>query len=240
MSYASEVLADAPVVYYRMNDTSGTAAVDSSGHGQNGVYSGTPTFLYDGATSDHDKAIGFNGIDTMLATPELHALFTGASVTLEAWVKRGPSGGMVFTERGSAGWADEQMEIETDGRCLSRVWSTSGLVMGTILDDLYHHLVQTYSGPSTEIRTYLDAVLGETRIFTRLVPTDAHATDTPPTNIFYEIGSTSQGGTSLGNGIPYTGAIDEVAVYATALAPERVLAHYRAALTDRRSPVGAA
>src|SRR6202035_1756866 len=36
--YASTVLADSPLVYYRMNETSGTVAADSSGHGYTGTY----------------------------------------------------------------------------------------------------------------------------------------------------------------------------------------------------------
>jgi len=35
---------DKPVVYYRLNDSSGTRAVDSSGNGHGGVYVGSPGF----------------------------------------------------------------------------------------------------------------------------------------------------------------------------------------------------
>ncbi len=36
--YVSAVMADSPRVYYRLNETSGTTAVDSSGNGYNGTY----------------------------------------------------------------------------------------------------------------------------------------------------------------------------------------------------------
>lgn len=41
MSYDSEVLADSPLVYLELNDTSGTTAADTSGNSRNGTYATT-------------------------------------------------------------------------------------------------------------------------------------------------------------------------------------------------------
>lgn len=46
MSYDTEVLADTPQIYWKLQDASGTSAVDSSGNVRPGTYNGTPTTHY--------------------------------------------------------------------------------------------------------------------------------------------------------------------------------------------------
>src|SRR5215831_14920886 len=62
-AYSSAVLADHPVAYYRLGETSGTTAVDSSGNGSNGTYVGGVALGQPGALlpGDTDPAAGFNG-----------------------------------------------------------------------------------------------------------------------------------------------------------------------------------
>jgi Concanavalin A-like lectin/glucanases superfamily len=45
-TYDSAVLALSPYAYYRLDETSGTTAADTSGHGHNGTYEGTPGTHY--------------------------------------------------------------------------------------------------------------------------------------------------------------------------------------------------
>ena len=40
-TYASTVLADSPVAYWRLSETSGTSAADSSGNSHGGTYTST-------------------------------------------------------------------------------------------------------------------------------------------------------------------------------------------------------
>lgn len=46
MSYDSEVAADSPAVYWKLQETSGTSATDSSGNARTGTYNGTVTTNY--------------------------------------------------------------------------------------------------------------------------------------------------------------------------------------------------
>ena len=46
MSYDSEVAADTPAIYWKLQETSGTAATDSSGNARTGTYNGTPATNY--------------------------------------------------------------------------------------------------------------------------------------------------------------------------------------------------
>lgn len=60
--YAAVVLADAPIAYYRLNETSGTTAADSSGYGRNGTYASADMTLGVAGllTGSSDKAAYFN------------------------------------------------------------------------------------------------------------------------------------------------------------------------------------
>jgi hypothetical protein len=63
MGYATDILALSPLAYWRVGETSGTGAADSSGHGYGGTYVATGLTL--GVTgaipSDTDTGISFNG-----------------------------------------------------------------------------------------------------------------------------------------------------------------------------------
>ena len=84
-TYRDSVLADGPVGYWRLGDTSATNATDSSGNGRVGTYE-TPYTL--GATSlltgDADPAVAFTGGRVTLPT-SLNPW--AGDFTVEAWVK---------------------------------------------------------------------------------------------------------------------------------------------------------
>ncbi|MBI3968024.1 MAG: PQQ-dependent sugar dehydrogenase, partial [Chloroflexi bacterium] len=83
-AYASAVLTDLPVAYWRLGETSGPA-VDSSGNGYHGVYSGTVTLNQSGALrSESTTAAGFDGTNGHVVVPSGFADFSGG-LTLEAW-----------------------------------------------------------------------------------------------------------------------------------------------------------
>lgn len=46
--FAAEILADSPLLYWRLGESSGTVATDSSGNGRNGTYAGSPTYSQSG------------------------------------------------------------------------------------------------------------------------------------------------------------------------------------------------
>ncbi len=88
--YASKVLATAPanlLAYWKLDETGGTTAYDSSGHGRNGTYSGvalnTSSFL------DGSPAPSFNGINDYVDvySSSLAAAFNGNEGTFIAWGK---------------------------------------------------------------------------------------------------------------------------------------------------------
>jgi hypothetical protein len=74
VSYFSTILADTPLAYYRLGETTGVTASDSSGNLQNGTYQNSPTLGKIGALRDGDTdfATFFNGVSTQtVLTPSL-------------------------------------------------------------------------------------------------------------------------------------------------------------------------
>ena len=62
-SYDQTVLANAPAAYWRLGETSGTAAVDTSGKGNGGSYSGGVALASAGLINDPNTAATFDGND---------------------------------------------------------------------------------------------------------------------------------------------------------------------------------
>jgi hypothetical protein len=87
MSYSTTILADSPVGYWRLHETTGTSAVDSSGNGYDYTYSGSYTLNQSGPlTGETSRAVYFN--DGYLTRATAAALHPGDSISIEAWVKR--------------------------------------------------------------------------------------------------------------------------------------------------------
>ena len=99
--YSSVVLAKGPVGYWRLGETAGPTAVDTSDSGIDGAYFGNPAFGEPGAiTQSADTAIdlnGFNSGDYVEISDPDGALFSqptsGAGLTVEVWMR---PDGLVF------------------------------------------------------------------------------------------------------------------------------------------------
>src|SRR6202035_673965 len=84
-AYAATVLTDGPVAYYRLGDTGGTLAADSSGGGKQGTYTGTYTLgQAGGLLNDSEKSVYLNS-GTMTA-PDAFMPMANNARTIEAWV----------------------------------------------------------------------------------------------------------------------------------------------------------
>jgi hypothetical protein len=89
MSYQSVILADSPVGYWPLDETSGTVAHDLSGNGYNGTYQGTYTLgsppLVAGVPS---VLMGGHGTGSLVDVGDIAALVNmPASWSLECWFK---------------------------------------------------------------------------------------------------------------------------------------------------------
>ncbi len=74
-SYSATVLQDSPLAYWRLGETSGTTAADSSGANRSGSYLASPSLNQPGAlVGDTNRSVGFNGSSQYVNVPYLAAL----------------------------------------------------------------------------------------------------------------------------------------------------------------------
>ena len=193
--------------------TAGTA-VDRSGNGLTASFTGMNR-KSSPAPGRLGQALISAGSSSYVTTPSLGSPPT--SITLAAWVKPNPAGGVVMSEIGQAtvntGWHDSHMEVETNNSIKVCVWAGSAtcVVAATgITYGKWYHVVMTYSQPETKISGYVNGVLGNSLTVTKQYPA----------TLYYGIGApdTSSGGVTAG----FSGVIDDVRIYSRALKADEV------------------
>jgi hypothetical protein len=222
--YEDTVVADSPVGYWRLGETTGTTANARFG-GPDGTLSGSPSLGVGSLIGDTDRAISFDGSDDRIDFGNVHGFAGSASFSVEVWLR--PSTTLnqwrrvIAKEAGNqAGWSmqllassDPNANAISFRRCDATgegeaASSPFGLQAGT-----RYHVVGTYDGAA--VRLYVDGALMETVQATR-----SAGSSTSP----LRFGMSS----SWTNADRYTGTLDEVAIYAIALSPTRIQAHYDA------------
>ena len=220
MSYSSEVLADTPIVYYRMNDASGNPQ-DSSGNALHITGStGAGSVAYGEAspiTSDPAAASIRFFPDETFTRPDDPLLDLGDVVTMECWFKNNLLGnGGVIIDKGANAY---EMLLWTDNKYNLSKGGVGEIAESSVIDLNWHHAAITKNGASYFI--YIDGVEDTTDVLGNLTLTNA----TDQLCI----------GNVAGTGFGISGWLAELAIYPTALSQERVLAHYEAATAETQS-----
>lgn len=212
--YRDAVLADSPVGYWRLAETSGPA-VDVTGNAAGGSYLGGVTRGVAGALAgDSDLAARFDGTNDYVSVPDNGALDRGDVFSYELWIKRGAvqSATQRLLHKGAGvaslgfGLNNKVVLIPGGTGALTIASSTTA-----ITDQTWHHVVATKNG--ADVHLYVDGV-DRTALGTAATLT-SNATA-------LNIGRASTGSAYA------SGDIDEVAIYPAALSAGRVLAHYQA------------
>ena len=215
-SYAATVLSDAPVAYWRLDDSSTATAKDASGNGHDGSYQGGVTLGVQGAIAgDSDTAVQFDGNDAeMLATVPGSFDFTGnAPYSVEVWAKPASSlaamglvGKSVY-EADAGGYLGWYVASSTDGY-LDNWRNNDETGNPAPAPGVFIHVVATYDG--TNLALYVNGqpfVSGPS-------PAPLAATGAP-----LMAGGVADWGM-------FTGVLDELAIYDKALSQARIAAHY--------------
>jgi hypothetical protein len=229
-TYVQTVLADHPIAYYRLDETSGTVAHDSSGNGNDASYDicggqlglGMPGAL----AHDPDTAAGLSnnggaglGTTASVDVPPGAYVFRG-DFTVEGWVEpatpAGPFNDAFFAAEDynsdgfRAGWDNELSPL---------VWTNEdGVTQApfsletatTLVAARWSYLVFTRAGATWSV--YVDGAV---------VATGGLGFNVPPTTATMFFASR--------DGIPSGTVFDELAIYPTALDATRIAAHYAAA-----------
>lgn len=223
--YENEVLADKPLLYYKLSETSGSQATDSSGFSRNGTYTNSPT-LNQSPLITVGASVDFDGTNDFMTYTSNFAI-TG-NFTMECWVRADSFStypGLI------SGWA-----ASTSGNYGSAiVCTTTGVVEiyaanSTFTDWSYtdntgyqlstgttYHLVFVNDDSNNVGYLYVNGALQYT--------TGAKTTAMGLINIGknFKIGRGTDAGSDY-----FNGKVDEVALYATALSSTRISAHYKA------------
>jgi hypothetical protein len=230
--YAANVLADNPIGYWRLNETAGPTAVDTTG-AHNGTYA---TGATPGVVGPRPPAFaGFEpvntGVETFISTPSSYVSVPFGSLstntaTFSAWVY--PIGvqeswaGLLMSRgngvSGGMGYNDQQMLVYTWNNNSSATWGfVSGLVIPTNQWSLasmviYPNQAILYVGNSNGLRSATNVI--------------AHTSDVFGNN--WQIGHDNNNGNNDGSRT-FNGMIDEVAVFNQTLPPGRIAAEFQAA-----------
>ncbi|WP_186307625.1 LamG-like jellyroll fold domain-containing protein, partial [Microbacterium sp. 1.5R] len=220
-TYSQTVLADAPVHYWPLND-SGATSYDWAGDSPLAVRAGV-TRGVDGALATASiPAARFNGSTTGYATTE-KIVRAPMAFSTEAWFKTTTTAGgriLGFGNRttGSSTTNDRAIYMDTAGRVNFGVYPSDRRVLTSSKaynDGAWHHVVAALD-PVAGMTFYVDGV----RVGQR---TDSYSAQA------YS-GYWRVGGDATWSGAQYfTGTIDEVAVYGSALSAAQVSKHFEAA-----------
>jgi hypothetical protein len=233
--YASVIVADNPLSYFRLDETSGSTAFDYAG-GNDGTYNGGCALGSPGAlVQDSDTAVTFDGETNSfvgdIGATAINFSGTAPEFSIEAWAKGAagePDNAAVIAKgTGNAGenYATEQFAIDV----LAGVYrfyandthgNTEAATAKTGPDGNWHHLVGVCNGNSGTLTLYIDgAVAG-----TAPIPNAGILSSTDPISIGAE-----RSGIVGDYDWAYAGTIDEVGIYAYALSAQQVATHYGAA-----------
>jgi hypothetical protein len=219
ITFESAVLADSPLAYWRFGETA-SPALDGSGNGHNGTYSGGVTLGQPGIGGG-DTAALFDGIDGGVTVPN-DALLGPDFITMEALVTwNGPN---AFQQRileksffGDGSQASYGLSILPDGTVRVEIRAGGAASLHTTIAALgvgdSAHLVATFDGVS--VRVYLDGVLALDELSVN------------PGTLQDGLNALGLGNQSERNR-PFNGLIDEIALYDHALTAEQVSSHFDA------------
>lgn len=225
-AYATAVTADAPSTWFRLGETSGTVATDAGSARRNGIYVGGPTLGVPGAlTCDPSTAIGLNGTSGQIISTAPQAA-APATFTVEAWFSTTVGGGKIIgygnSQAGTSSGYDRHVYLTDSGQIVFGVYNNGFHTIvspGTYLDGKYHQVAASLS-PTAGMVLYVDGAQ---------VATDAATRAGENSTGWWRIGYDNLNGWP---GQPtrffFTGSLDEVAVYPTALTAARLAAHYAA------------
>ncbi|MDB6036116.1 MAG: Spore coat protein CotH, partial [Verrucomicrobiales bacterium] len=234
--YAPTVLVDAPIHYYRFEESSASqnAADLGTPGGRNGIYTGGITLGQSTAPFRLGKAARFDGASGTLV--DLGLFHPGNSVTVEAWANLDASANNNPAYNAIVARWDGSYELNlAPGDFANWNLYRDGNVFGQAAADTssaraqWHHFVGVFSGGTAAI--YVDGIKrGEQTIGGVLQ-------NAGPSPDHVLIGATRDGSAGSFN---WKGMIDEVAVYNQALPPDRILAHYQAGLPVATLTINAA
>jgi hypothetical protein len=228
--YATVVLADKPLGYWRLSDNGDGRAVDASGHGRHGTYSGFVSTSNPGIKPNtNDRSVRFLG-PSYAGYVQLKDFEFPASFTVELWARsaapewnawgwlfssRVPNGVVICPCSLGTGWQFALNSSKPEVRLI-------GAHAPAKVSDRFHYYVGTYDTETDRGWMYFDGKLVSEA--SSLLGNDRRRESIPLT--FYV-------GRDEGTPVFGEGWIDEVAIYQGALPAEAIQRHFEAAELEK-------
>jgi hypothetical protein len=220
-AYATAVLADHPVAYWRLGD-SGSIARDELGMHDGNYNAGVTTGVAGALVDDPDHAADFDGVTGEVTTTTGISFPGTAPFTLEIWVNEatGPFYRHYLTCEPRGGNKPLQgyaLFENGSGAQFERIATPTAFDQTNVAafaNNRWTYVVGVYTGTSVEL--YVDGMLPDSQ------PAPDVADDYAAPIL---IGANSDGAL-------FTGTLDEAAIYDSALSPARIAAHYAIAGGD--------
>jgi hypothetical protein len=219
-TYGKSVTANAPSLFWRLDDTAGPTAADATANNRNGTFTGGVTYGQPAAVPGLGSSVALNGTsggaydNTKVTGPTAYS----AEVWFKAITTRG---GSILdfgsSKTGSSPSHDRQVVMLKTGQLQFGVYTTKQNVLLTsnkYNDDKWHYLVTTLG--SGGMRIYVD---------NKLVGSNTVTTAKAYSGYWRLGGDGTWGGTASNY---FHGAVDEVAIYPAQLTAAQIKAHWLA------------
>lgn len=222
-NYDTVVLSDSPVGYWKLADTSGTSAADSSTNNNSGTYAGGYIFLGNAGPANLNSGVILNGTSGIITVNPI-AAYNLTSWSAEGWIILSSAPGSInsdiLVERwtGGSNPISYSIGINIDataagmaqtGYYTGSAWITT---KGPVLQvGILYQIVGTYDG--TTLKLYVNGSMVSS------ITSSSHVTS----NDGLIIGAGNQGSTYF-----FPGTVSSISLYNTALSASRIKAHYLA------------
>lgn len=237
-TYQAEVLADNPLIYYRLGESGGSTATNLGTHGAsgNGTYTNFAAAAF-GQTGipggGGDTAVQFDGANDWISST-FDVVSTGDStVTLEAWVK-------LTADVTTNGYAVSYLRDNQNNRYHAIGVNSSeqpilsqdqagggGTATGSsaLVSGEWYHLVAVFDASPSPDKLYVNGTLAAS--------INGPNPDSATRRFYVGLLHNRSGGTGW-----FKGIIDEVAFYNYQLPESRILAHYNVGIPEPASLAG--
>ncbi|MFT5522499.1 MAG: autotransporter-associated beta strand protein [Pirellulaceae bacterium] len=220
LSYAATVLADSPVAYWQLDESTGTNADDTSAGNMDGTYAGGFTLGTAAATPQLGTAATFDGSSGRVNTAV--SLSGLQQYTIELWANPAAALG---NRTGLVGQNDA-FEFGFSNSTNIQMWNQGAGAIDVGYDTgantgQWVHIVAV--GTGTEQRIYIDGAIAGTRSHGALGGNGY--------GVSGELVNIGGDGIFDATGNWFKGAIDDVAIYSTALSGAQIQSHYDAAFS---------
>ena len=210
IGYTNAVLADSPVGYWQLNESSGSTGYDSSSSGYNGTFVGGVTYSVEGPYTNV-TAVTFNGNGYLNISESGSTNLDVSYLTMEAWINPGDVSGERMIMNKESTW-----EVAIRNGYLQSAFSSSWTWKGNyaIQTNTWTHIAVTYDG--TTVRQYVNGV--EVYSYSSIGALSKNDSD-------LRIGARGGDG---GAASYFQGSIAHAAVFSTSLTGDQILDQYNA------------